>query len=90
MLSSNQALCDSATLSDAGGYFLLPIQKNHRLLLQNLLQQFELQHSWRSDSRRGGTSDHFNLKTRMALVRFWYRGTLVGQQEIEAEGFKKV
>lgn len=32
----------------------------------------------------------FNLKTRMALVRFWYRGTLVGQQEVKAEDLKKV
>lgn len=32
----------------------------------------------------------FNLKTGMALVRFWYRGTLVGQQEVKTENIKKV
>jgi hypothetical protein len=32
----------------------------------------------------------FNLKTRMALIRFWYRGRLVGQQEVKAEDLKIV
>lgn len=32
----------------------------------------------------------FNLKSKMALVRFWYRGRLVGQQEVKGEDLKKV
>ena len=32
----------------------------------------------------------FNLKTKMALIRFWYRGSLVGQQEVKTEDIKKV
>lgn len=31
-----------------------------------------------------------NLKTRMSLIRFWYRGRLVGQQEVKTEDIKKV
>ena len=32
----------------------------------------------------------FNLKTRLALIRFWYQDKLVGQQQVKAEGLKKV
>ena len=32
----------------------------------------------------------FNLKTKMALIRFWYLGRLVGQQEVKTEDLKKV
>jgi len=32
----------------------------------------------------------FNLKTGMALLRFWYHGKLVGQQEVKGEDLKKV
>jgi hypothetical protein len=32
----------------------------------------------------------FNLKTQMALIRFWYRDRLVGQQEVKTEDLKKV
>lgn len=32
----------------------------------------------------------FNLKTKMALIRFWYRGRLVGQQEIKTADLRKV
>lgn len=32
----------------------------------------------------------FNLKTKMALIRFWYRGRLVGHQKVKAEDIKKV
>lgn len=32
----------------------------------------------------------FNLKTKMALIRFWYRGRLVGQQEVKGDDLKKV
>ena len=32
----------------------------------------------------------FNLKTRLALIRFWYRGRLVGEQQVKAEDLKKV
>lgn len=31
-----------------------------------------------------------NLTTRMSLIRFWYRGRLVGQQEVKTEDIKKV
>jgi len=31
-----------------------------------------------------------NLKTKMSLIRFWYRGRLVGQQEVKTEDIKKV
>jgi hypothetical protein len=32
----------------------------------------------------------FNLKTRLALIRFWYQDKLVGQQQVKAEDLKKV
>ncbi len=32
----------------------------------------------------------FNLKTRLALIRFWYPDKLVGQQQVKAEDLKKV
>lgn len=32
----------------------------------------------------------FNLKTRMATIRFWYHGRLVGQQQVKAEDLKGV
>jgi hypothetical protein len=32
----------------------------------------------------------FNLKTRLALIRFWYQGKLVGQQQVKADDLKKV
>lgn len=32
----------------------------------------------------------FSFKTKMALIRFWYRGKLVGQQEVKVEDLKKV
>ena len=32
----------------------------------------------------------FNLKTKMALIRFWYRSRLVGQQEVKTEDLRKV
>ena len=32
----------------------------------------------------------FNLKTRLALIRFWYRDKLVGEQQVKAEDLKKV
>ena len=32
----------------------------------------------------------FNLKTKMALIRFWYRGRLVEQKEVKTEDLKKV
>lgn len=32
----------------------------------------------------------FNLKTKMALTRFWYLGRLVGQQEVKTEDIRKV
>lgn len=32
----------------------------------------------------------FNLKTHTALIRFWYRGRLVGQQDVKTEDLKKV
>ena len=31
-----------------------------------------------------------NLKTRLALIRFWYRDKLVGAQQVKAEDLKKV
>lgn len=31
----------------------------------------------------------FNFKTRMALIRFWYRGKLVDQKEVKIEDMKK-
>jgi hypothetical protein len=31
-----------------------------------------------------------HLATRMARIRFWYRGRLVGQQEVRMEDLKKV
>lgn len=31
-----------------------------------------------------------NLTTRMSLIRFWYRGRLVGQQEVKTQDIKKV
>ena len=31
-----------------------------------------------------------NLKTKMALIRFWYRGRLVGQQEVTTEDLRQV
>lgn len=31
-----------------------------------------------------------NLKTGMSLIRFWYRGRLVGQQEVKTQDLKKV
>jgi hypothetical protein len=32
----------------------------------------------------------FNLKSRLALIRFWYQDKLVGQQQVLAEDLKKV
>jgi L-rhamnose mutarotase len=32
----------------------------------------------------------FNLKTRLALIRFWYQNKLVGQQQVKAGDLKKV
>jgi hypothetical protein len=32
----------------------------------------------------------FNLKTRLALIRFWYQDKLVGQRQVKAEDLKKV
>jgi hypothetical protein len=32
----------------------------------------------------------FNLKTRLVLIRFWYQGKLVGQQQVKAGDLKKV
>ena len=32
----------------------------------------------------------FNLKTRLALIRFWYQDKLVGEQQVKAEDLKKV
>jgi hypothetical protein len=32
----------------------------------------------------------FNPKTRLALIRFWYRDKLVGEQQVKAEDLKKV
>ena len=32
----------------------------------------------------------FNLKTRMALIRFWYRGRLIDQKDVKAEDLRKV
>ena len=32
----------------------------------------------------------FNLRTRLALIRFWYQDKLVGQQQVKAEDLKKV
>lgn len=32
----------------------------------------------------------FDPKTRMALIRFWYRGKLVGQQQVKVDDLKKV
>jgi hypothetical protein len=32
----------------------------------------------------------FNLKTRIATIRFWYQGNLVGQQQVKAEDLKGV
>ena len=32
----------------------------------------------------------FNLKTRLALIRFWYRDKLVGEQPVKTEDLKKV
>ncbi len=32
----------------------------------------------------------FNPTTRMARIRFWYRGRLVGQEEVKTEDLKKV
>jgi hypothetical protein len=32
----------------------------------------------------------FNLKSRLALIRFWYHDKLVGQQQVKAEDLKKV
>ena len=32
----------------------------------------------------------FNLKTRLALIRFWYRDKLVGQQQVKDEDLNKV
>lgn len=32
----------------------------------------------------------FNLKTKMALIRFWCRGRLVAQQEVKGDDLKKV
>ncbi len=33
---------------------------------------------------------NFNLKTWLALIRFWYRHKLVGEQQVKAEDLKKV
>jgi len=32
----------------------------------------------------------FNLKTRLAIIRFWYQDKLVGQRQVKAEDLKKV
>ena len=32
----------------------------------------------------------FNLKSRLALIRFWYQDKLVGEQEVKAEDLKRV
>ncbi len=32
----------------------------------------------------------FNLRTRLALIRFWYRDKLVGEQQVKAEDLKRV
>ncbi|MEE9567786.1 MAG: hypothetical protein V3W37_00250, partial [Candidatus Binatia bacterium] len=32
----------------------------------------------------------FNLKTRLALIRFWYQDKLVGEQQVKAEDLNKV
>jgi hypothetical protein len=32
----------------------------------------------------------FNLKTRLATIRFWYQNKLVGQQQVKTEDLKNV
>ena len=32
----------------------------------------------------------FNLISRLALIRFWYRDELVGEQQVKAEDLKRV